>query len=146
MTRDLRQTIDWVAKGRYSIGLGVRPAEYQEYKRAGAPVTNLVLKEASYLLGGLGFVSYLDKAPNPNASAIFLNWLLSKRGQTKWVEIRVDQSARIDIPLDYLKNADMPIRMERVDYFDTRNEEWELGEDKQKAVDLHRQVFTPLLR
>lgn len=144
LTRDRRQLADWVARGRYAIGLGIRPGEYQEYKRAGAPIANLAMAEVSYLLGGAGYVGYLDKAPNPNASRVFLNWLLSKKGQTMWQEIRLDQSARIDTPLEHLEKAGLPLRKEGVDYFDNRTEAWEMESSKYRAFVIS--TFTTLAR
>lgn len=144
LTRDRRQLADWVSRGRYPIGLGIRPGEYQEFKRAGAPISNLVMEEVSYLLGGAGYVGYLNKAPNPNASRVFLNWLLSKKGQTMWQEIRLDQSARIDTPLEHLEKASLPLRKEGVDYFDNRTETWEMESSKYRAFVVN--TFTTLAR
>lgn len=130
LTRDLRQLADWVAKGRYPVGLGVRPGEYQEYKRAGAPITNLVLEEVAYLLPGAGNLGYLDKAPNPYASRVFLNWLLSKKGMKIWSETRVDQSPRIDMPVAHLEKEGYPVRREGVAYFDATTDTWELESER----------------
>jgi len=145
ITRDLRQLTDWVARGRYPIGFGVRPDSYQEYKRAGAPITNLNMEEVSYLLAGIGQMGYIDKAPHPNATKVFLNWLLSRKGQTIWQEVRMDQSARIDTPIDHLEKAGYPVRKTTGDYFDVRKDRWEL-EDGLKARDLIIKSFSPLLR
>ncbi len=145
ITRDIRQLTDWVAKGRYPVGLGLRPDTYQEYKRAGAPITNLYMEEVSYLLAGIGQMGYLDKAPHPNASRVFLNWLLSKKGQTIWQESRMDQSARIDTPIDHLEKAGYPVRKATGNYFDVRKDTWELG-DGRKAKTIIVEVFSPLLK
>lgn len=145
LTRDRRQLIDWVAKGRTPIGIGIYPDSYQEYKRAGAPVTNLTLKEVSYLLAGVGHMAYIDKSPNPNASRVFVNWLLSKEGQILWEQMRNTQSARIDTPVDHLRESGNPIRQPDMDYYDVRNEAWEL-EIRTKFNKIVKEVFSPLVR
>lgn len=145
ITRDLRQLTDWVAKGRYPIGFGVRPDNYQEYKRAGAPITNITVEEVSYLLAGIGHVGYIEKAPHPNASKVFLNWLLSKQGQTIWQTSRMDQSARIDTPVDHLEKAGYPVRKTSSEYLDVRKDTWELVDGK-KAKQQIIELFSPLSR
>ncbi len=145
LTRDRRLLIDWIAKGRYSIGVGVYPDQYQEYKRAGAAVNNLPLKEVSYLLGGIAYLSLMDKSPNPNAAKVFLNWLLSKKGQILWQEIRNTQSSRIDTPVDHLIKTEQPLRMPNVDYYDNRSEEWQL-EVRPKGDKIVVDTFKTLLK
>lgn len=145
-TRDVRQVAEFVAKGRYPIGLGVRPDPYQEFKRAGAPIANIYLEEVANLASGVGNVAYFDKAPNPNASRVFLNWLLSKKGQTAWQEIRMDQSARRDISVENLVKAGLPVRKEGVDYFDVRSEKYQTGEEATKARNFVIKTFAALLK
>lgn len=133
LTRDMRQLADWVARGRYPIGLGLLPDNYQEYKRAGAPVSNLVLPEVSYLLSGAGNIGYMEKASHPNAAKVFVNWLLSRNGQKIWQDIRMDQSARTDLLADHLEKSGLPVRKGGVDYLDTRTVAWRL-EEKSTAI------------
>jgi ABC-type Fe3+ transport system substrate-binding protein len=145
-TRDVRQVAEFVARGRYPIGLGVRPDPYQEFKRAGAPITNIFLDEVANLASGIGNIVAMDKAPNPNASRVFLNWLLSRKGQAIWQEIRMDQSARNDVSVDNLVKAGLPVRKEGVDYFDVRSERYQTGEEALKARTFVIKAFSSLLR
>lgn len=145
LTRDRRQLIDWVAKGRTPVGIGVYPDSYQEYKRAGAPVNNLTHKEVSYLLAGVGHMAYMDKSPHPNASRVFVNWILSREGQELWQQMRNTQSARIDTSIEHLKKSGDPIRQPDMDYYDVRNEAWEL-DTRAKFNKIVRDVFSPLIR
>lgn len=145
-TRDVRQVAEFVVKGRYPIGLGVRPDPYQEFKRAGAPIANIFLDEVANLASGIGNIVALDKAPNPNASRVFLNWLLSRKGQTVWQDIRMDQSARNDVPVDNLLKAGLPVRKEGIEYFDVRSEKYQLGEESQRAKAFVVKTFSTLGR
>jgi ABC-type Fe3+ transport system substrate-binding protein len=39
----------------------------------------------------------INRAPHPNAAKVFLNWLLSREGQTTWVQVTAQNSRRIDV-------------------------------------------------
>ncbi len=145
ITRDRVLLINWLVTGKYAIALGIQPEEYQTYKTAGAPITNLPLKDISYIGSGAGHLSYYDQAPHPNASRVFANWLLSREGQTRLQEIRVTQSARIDTPVEPLIKAGSPVRQDGKDYYDVRSETWEL-EMRPKGVEILKEVFSPLVR
>lgn len=145
LTRDKRLIIDWVAKGRYPVGIGINQDQFQEYRRAGAPVASAVLKEISYLAGGGGMLTYIDKSPHPNASRVFLNWLLSKKGQIAWQHSRLDQSARIDVPLDDLKEAGRILRQPDVDYLDGYKDTW-VTEGKPRAEKIFMDIFKAMSR
>ena len=49
--------------------------------------------------GGLAspIVRLLNEAPNPNAAKVFVNWLLSKEGQTAYVKATDLNSRRLDV-------------------------------------------------
>lgn len=145
ITRDIRQLIDWIAKGRTPIGIGVYPEYYMEYRRAGAPVINHPIGEVSYLLGGNSHIVYMDKAPHPNASRVFINWLLSKKGQMLWQKVRHVQSSRIDVPADHLKDSGQPIRLPGIDYYDARSETFVM-EIEPKAREFVMDTFRAIIR
>jgi ABC-type Fe3+ transport system substrate-binding protein len=46
---------------------------------------------------GFGTVSMMDRAPHPNAAKLYINWLLSKAGQTDWGATG-HNSRRLDVP------------------------------------------------
>ena len=56
--------------------------------------------------GDSSVIVLFNRAPNPNAAKVFLNWYLSRRGQMTWqkvMNLRVQEpsnSMRIDIPTD----------------------------------------------
>lgn len=128
LIRDARQQMDWVAKGRYAITIGGTPFVYREYKRSGAPVGEIFLKDVLYITAGAGYVSNMDKSPHPTASRVFVNWLLSKKGQILWDKLNESQSARTDAytSAEYIKKIGRPVREAGLDYIDTTSEEWEL--------------------
>ena len=55
------------------------------------------LKEGSSIGSGFGAVSYLNRAPHPNAAKVFINWLLTREGQAHWTRASVGNSLRTDV-------------------------------------------------
>lgn len=145
LTRDRRQSIDWVVKGRYPIGIGVYPDVFAEYLRAGAPISSILFNEVAFIDAGAGFITYFDKAPHPNASKVLLNWLLSKEGQTIWTKLANAQSARVDVPAEYLKEQGVHLREPGVEYLEAAKEAWVL-ELKPKAEKSFLETFMALTR
>ena len=53
--------------------------------------------------GGSSVVVLINRAPHPNAAKVFINWYLSRQGQTVWQrvmnkkEVETSDSMRIDI-------------------------------------------------
>lgn len=99
--RDHRQRAEWVAHGK--IPLMISPSETVTVPliRRGLPIGMMQpLKEGSYLTASTGSVVLINKAPHPNAAKVFVNWLLSREGQTGWVETTGTLSRRADVPVE----------------------------------------------
>jgi len=99
-TRDLRLQVEWVARGKYPIGIGVKPESVAEFIQAGAPISNNPVAEGTYTY--TAGIALMKNAPNPNAAKLFLNWLVSRDGQIVASKAYGSQSAREDIPTDFL--------------------------------------------
>jgi iron(III) transport system substrate-binding protein len=125
--RDFRQGPDWLATGKYAICFF---CDADVLKQQGLPVDTFgphAFKEGGGLVQQFGTVALVNRAPHPNAAKVFINWLLSRRGQTALqrrtsaAESPAD-SLRIDIPKD-----DVPMQARRLDgikYLDTGRPEW----------------------
>ena len=99
--RDHRQRAEWVAHGK--VPLMISPSETVTVPliRRGLPIGMMQpLKEGSYLTASTGSVVLINKAPHPNAAKVFVNWLLSREGQTAWVETTGTLSRRLDVPVE----------------------------------------------
>jgi ABC-type uncharacterized transport system YnjBCD substrate-binding protein len=56
--------------------------------------------------GSASAITFVNKAPNPNAAKVFINWFLSRRGQIVYQDSHGDRdSLRIDIPKDKVPEA-----------------------------------------
>ena len=100
---------DWLAAGKYSICL-CRHQSISEAKTQGLPVD---LMEPSSFKEGVGVETraktlvLMNQAPHPNAAKVFLNWFLSREGQSdfqktgaKILDAGAEGSLRMDIPKD----------------------------------------------
>lgn len=100
--RDDRLITEWVARGKYSIVIGAKPDPIDEFRKAGAPITSIIPKEGSYIEPGAGTFNLINKAPHPNAARVFVNWLLTKEGQTIYSQSVGIESTREDVPKGHL--------------------------------------------
>ena len=101
-TENLRQGVNWLADGKYSIFLDATPQAIDEAKAKGLPVDMIhkALPEGTLISGGYCCLAVVNRAPNPNATKVFVNWMLSKEGQSAWQAVANRNSLRIDIPKD----------------------------------------------
>jgi iron(III) transport system substrate-binding protein len=103
-TQDRRQMAEWVVRGRYPIGVGVVISVLQIFKQQGldvAHVKSLVDDDpaAARLTYGNGSVALVNGASHLNAAKLFINWLLSKEGQTIFAQRTGYNVRRTDAPV-----------------------------------------------
>jgi len=94
-----RQMMDWLASGRYPIAFGLPSATFVDYAARGASLDDFVKVAGLHIWSpGVGAIEYMVKAPHPNASKLFVNWLLSKDTQTVLMQAVKLNSQRVDVP------------------------------------------------
>lgn len=140
---DERLMIDWVAQGKVPIVLAPRAVTWVEFIQTGAPITTVIPTEGTWLISASGSVALLNKAPHPNAARLFINWLLSKKGQTIISRDVGYQSARVDVPTDFLPS--FILRNPSVKYLDTISEEYQLRK-MPEGTKMAKELFGPLLK
>jgi iron(III) transport system substrate-binding protein len=102
--RNLRQLAETVARGKASLSIGVSYYSYQPFLKAGLPIKTLpVPKEGIYASSGSGNVAILRNAPHPNATKVFVNWLLSKEGQTIFTNAMGQPTRRFDVDTQWTR-------------------------------------------
>ncbi len=101
--RNERLILDWLAHGKYAIGIGIKYENTLDFIEAGAPLDQIGTPETQWVTPGAGTLSLLRNAPRPNVSKLFINWLLSKEGQTVYCIAAGEQSARVDVPTGHLR-------------------------------------------
>jgi hypothetical protein len=79
--------MDWLSAGKYAFGIGARDVDTAMLQ--GLPVNQFLpgsLKEGSSIAAYNGTLSTFNRAPHPNAAKVAINWLLSREGQTAWLD------------------------------------------------------------
>jgi iron(III) transport system substrate-binding protein len=85
--RSNEQLMDWLSAGKYAFGIGARDVDTAMLQ--GLPLMQFLpgsLKEGSSVTAYNGTLSYFNRAPHPNAAKVAVNWLLSREGQTAWLD------------------------------------------------------------
>ena len=126
--RDYRQGTDWLAVGKAAICFF---CEVDVSKQQGLPVDTFgpgVFKEGAGLVQQFGTLALVNRAPHPNAAKVFINWLLSRKGQMALQKNMLStenpaDSLRIDIPKDDLPYLNR--RLDGIKYLDTSRPEWQ---------------------
>ncbi|MDP2645654.1 MAG: extracellular solute-binding protein [Desulfobacterales bacterium] len=143
ISRNQRLQMEWVARGKYPILFFPQSAVATEFIRAGAPIASYTPAEGTYVTGASGNVAIMNRAPHPNATKIFINWMLSREGQIAFSQAFGRQSLRVDVGTEGLD----PVALRRPDgkYFTgTENEEFLSKQTEQMVI--AREIFAPLLK
>ncbi len=132
--RDRRQQLDWLAHGKVAVLTAPKPDTLVEFIQAGAPIRRVTPEEGTWVSGGSSNMCVFNKSPHPNASKLFVNWLVSKEGSTVLCRSGGFHSTRLDVPTDHL--APEVIRDPKMKYVATTNENGILKKEElvQKAV------------
>ena len=152
---DFRQIADGVAKGKYTMAIFVGSAgrDIDRLGKQGLPVASFTrvidkpLKERP-IVGGSGAANNImvaNQRPHPNAAKLFVNWFLSKEGQTvmqTMSERTPDQTFRTDVTeVGKLDKADM--RKPGVEYL-TPEHDPEVQRNRvavmKRTADLYREI------
>lgn len=140
--KDQRLQVEWIARGKYPIAIGAKTDVAVEFIKMAAPVKRMTPVEGTDLTGGSGLICLINRAPHPNATKVFINWYLSKEGQTLYSKIKLAQSARMDIKVDGIPEEEL--RDPVLKYFISEREEFLSNE----AVNfkLASEIFGTLLK
>ncbi|HEY2990228.1 MAG TPA: extracellular solute-binding protein [Candidatus Binatia bacterium] len=136
LARDYFQAIDWVATKKFSLVLFINGGDTLQAKDQGLPINVMDTggwKEGAALEPGAFTFVAMDKPLHPNASKIFVNWLLSREGQAAiQKEGQTNDSLRIDIP----KTEVRPFmrRRDGAKYIVTWTPEWMDTEPMMKVI------------
>jgi ABC-type Fe3+ transport system substrate-binding protein len=102
-TRDRRQLTEWVVRGRYPIGVSLPSDQLKIFQEKGVGKSVIAIDDPQFVLSmipGFGAFGLLNRRPHPNATKVYVNWLLSKEGQASWAaQSGGRNSRRLDVPL-----------------------------------------------
>ena len=124
LTADVRQAMDWLAVGKFALSMPTQSSYTAKAKAQGLPVDEFDpqhLKEGASIAVAFGQLALMNRAPHPNAAKVFVNWLLSREGQSAFQRAisspgDAKNSRRIDVPKDHIPASGAARR--RGKYFD----------------------------
>ena len=104
---DARQGAEWVALGRFAIGMFGLNTQAESLKDQGFPIRDYLphpMAEGEILSASAANLMVLNPAPNPKAAQLFVNWALSREGQAAFIKAaEKTDSLRTDVPNDGLE-------------------------------------------
>lgn len=112
VTRDRRQLVEWMVRGRYPVAIGLNEYILVHFQKKGVGKSITAVEDPKtiiYWASGSSGIGLFNRAPHPNAAKIYINWLLSRSGQLDWVKTQTN-SRRADVPPSEPKSAMKPGR------------------------------------
>jgi iron(III) transport system substrate-binding protein len=104
--RDQRVLAENLAKGRVAIMTGLTYYTYLPFIKASQPIKALpVLKEGTYGTGGSGNLAIIKTPAHPNATKVFVNWLLGREGQDIVSRALGQATRRLDVDTKWLRET-----------------------------------------
>lgn len=100
-----RQALEWVASGKFPINLATSTRTGQELIAKGLPIAYGragAFPEGTWTTPGSASVTVITGAPHPNATKVYLDWLLSKDAQASWSKASGYPSLRLDVPTKHV--------------------------------------------
>jgi len=103
VTKNLRQLAEALAKGKLAITLGIGLAQTEPFVKAGLPVKDLPDPvEGNPSSNGYGTLAVVKNPPHPNATKVFVNWLLGKEGQEIYSRALLHGTRRLDVDTKWM--------------------------------------------
>ncbi|HXG49782.1 MAG TPA: extracellular solute-binding protein [candidate division Zixibacteria bacterium] len=106
LQRDQRLLAETLAKGKTAVVIGLTYYTYLPYVKAAQPIKPLPqLKEGTYGTGGSGNLTIIKNPPHPNATRVFVNWLLGREGQDLFSRALGQATRRLDVDTRWLRET-----------------------------------------
>jgi ABC-type Fe3+ transport system substrate-binding protein len=101
IVKEPRQQMDWLGSGRYPITIGLPSIAFVEYAAHGGSVSEFKkMTGPKTWTQGVGGIQALADAPHPNATKVFVNWILTHDVQARLMKAVKLNSRRKDIPVE----------------------------------------------
>jgi iron(III) transport system substrate-binding protein len=108
--RDDRLAGQWLGQGKFPICVCsyIEANRLIEARLPVQPVDPRQMREGAHVTSSNGNVALANRAPHPNAAKVYVNWLLSREGQTTFSKTAGDPSHRVDVPIDHVQPWELP--------------------------------------
>ena len=141
ITRDRRLQAEWVARGKHAISIATNLENAIEFMNLGSPIKFAKVKEGGVIGSGAGGLSVPEVPAHPNASKVFINWILSKEGHAVFVKSYGSPGSRTDAPREGIPPQ---LFAEPDEKFFEETEEGILA--RPEMMKLARKIFAPVLK
>ncbi len=94
--RDTRILTEEVAKGKYAVAIAPQTDIVADFIALGAPLKLASVKEDNRVIAGGSAIAVPTTCAHPNAATVFINWLLTREGQSVFAASYGNPSARLD--------------------------------------------------
>ena len=125
ISADRRQMIDWLARGIYPICLSCRVDDAKDLIKDGFKLKEIYSLPGirdRIITGSPFLLAFANKAPNPNAARVFINWMASKEAVEIYSRNFGSVSLRTDVDESFLNPDAIP--KPGVEYIDDTDPEW----------------------
>jgi len=95
--RDNRMHVESVARGKFAIALAPNPDNLASFLELKAPIGVVQVKEGAFVTPAAGAFALPVKMAHPNATRVFVNWLLTAEGQETFARSFGSPSMRADV-------------------------------------------------
>jgi iron(III) transport system substrate-binding protein len=130
------QMMDWLGSGKYQIDVLAKLENTENARKQGLPVRQVFSeKEGDTISSGSGNIISFKNAPHPNATKVYLNWFLSRDGQTAWQKLTGRNSLRTDISKDMIQYREEQVPKEGGKYLLSGLPQYEDVKPLRKLVD-----------
>jgi iron(III) transport system substrate-binding protein len=100
---DRRLVADSLARAKAAVAIGATYYSYASFIKAGLPVKPLPpSKEGTFVSVGNGGPVVVKNHPHPNATKVYVNWLLSKEGQQVYSKVFGQATRRLDVDTTWM--------------------------------------------
>jgi iron(III) transport system substrate-binding protein len=138
IVKEPRQQIDWLGSGRYPITIGVPTIAFVEYAQRGGSIDEFKkMTGPRTWTQGVGGIQALTEAPHPNATKVFVNWLLTRDVQARVMKAVKLNSRRKDVPLG---DPDVAIDYAKLDQYVGGQTEY-MQPYQKRASEIFREVM-----
>ncbi|MBI4333459.1 MAG: extracellular solute-binding protein [Chloroflexi bacterium] len=135
-----RQCVEWLARGKGSILIAGSADQLTFFMKEGSPVEIIDARDSRTFSPSSGIVSLVNRAPHPNAARLFINWILTREGQTLLTKTEGLPSRRLDVPTDHI----LPVLMLRQDRKYREYTEDDVAGDADAQI-RSKEIFGPFL-
>lgn len=97
--KNSRQLMDWFVSGKYPIGIGLPNSQIVRYRQKGVKIDMGRISGLKIWSVGVAGIQVMEPRPHPNATIVFVNWLMSKKSQAMIMPVVKVNSRRKDVPV-----------------------------------------------